>query len=217
MKLSSGFFRNYWVFLHSQRLFRVFRKNKVVRHIFLIHSAGGKYFLRMSMFPHKNIILIGMPGSGKSTVGVLLAKMTSRRFIDTDILIQNAERRTLQEIIDRDGYLCLREIEENILLSIKGERQVVATGGSAVYSLAAMNHLKETGIVVFLEVSLETLHKRVRDYDTRGLARRPDQTIEELFRERHSLYEQYADLRIVCDAIGHDDICKKIMKMIHDL
>src|SRR5512147_1896103 len=112
-----------------------------------------------------NIVLIGMPGSGKSTVGVILAKLMSLGFIDTDVLIQTREGRTLQDIVDKDGFLVLRRIEEEVLLALGCRDHVIATGGSAVYSRVAMRHLKSKGIAVFLDVDLNTLKSRVHDYD----------------------------------------------------
>ena len=158
-----------------------------------------------------NIVLIGMPGSGKSTIGVILAKLTSRSFIDTDVLIQAAEGRSLQDIVDREGYLALRAIEEKVLLGLDCRDHVIATGGSAVYSQAAMAHLKEDGVVVFLNVSLDTIKARVGDPGTRGLAKRPDQSIDDLFAERYVLYRKYADITIDCTARAHEDACARII------
>jgi shikimate kinase len=164
----------------------------------------------MTKYP-SNIVLIGMPGSGKSTVGVILAKLLSRNFIDTDVQIQAQQGRTLQDIVDRDGYLALRTIEEQVLLSLDLHGHVIATGGSAVYSSAAMTHLRSDGIVVFLHVDLRTLRARVHDYDTRGLAKRPDQDLEDLFAERGALYAAFADNTIVCDGLTHEEVCARIM------
>jgi len=161
-----------------------------------------------------NIILIGMPGSGKSTVGVILAKMLSRGFVDTDLLIQTAQRRSLQSIVDTDGYLALREIEEQMLLNLHCSNQVIATGGSAAYSQPAMTHLKRSGIVVFLHADLETLHNRVHDYSERGLAKAPDQTLGDLFRERLSLYTAYADITIDSCRLSHEEVCACITGQI---
>ncbi len=159
-----------------------------------------------------NIILIGMPGSGKSTVGVILAKLMSMSFVDTDVLIQTEEGRPLQSIVDSDGYLALREIEEKLLLNLNCRNHVIATGGSAVYSNSAMAHLKTTGIVVFLNVDMATLKARVHDYATRGLAKRPDQTVDDLFAERYALYRKYADVTVDCIGLTHEEVCAKIMK-----
>ncbi len=158
-----------------------------------------------------NIVLIGMPGSGKSTVGVLLAKFTSRSFIDTDILIQMEQGRCLQDIVDRDGYLSLRRIEEDILLKLDCRNHVIATGGSAVYSQAAMENLKKDGIIVFLDVDLPTLLSRVSDFATRGLAKRPDQSVADLFAERLALYQKYADVTIGSIGLTHEDVCASIV------
>ena len=159
-----------------------------------------------------NIILIGMPGAGKSTVGVILAKLTSRDFIDTDVLIQVSQGRLLQNIVDTEGYLALRRIEEDILLGLRCSHHVIATGGSAVYSHAAMEHLKSNGIVVFLDVDLSTLKLRVPGFDTRGLAKRPDQSLSELFDERIVLYRKYADLTLDCAGLSQEEVCTQIIK-----
>lgn len=160
---------------------------------------------------HSNIVLIGMPGSGKSTIGVILAKRASMDYIDTDILIQCSEGKSLQVIVDTEGHMVLRRIEEKVLLELECRNHVIATGGSAVYSRIAMEHLKVNGVVVFLEVDLATLKERIHDYETRGLAKRPDQTIEELFDERSNLYSHYADVTIHCAGLTLDEICSSII------
>lgn len=161
-----------------------------------------------------NIVLVGMPGSGKSTVGVILAKLLSYDFIDTDLLIQSSQQRTLQDIVDRDGYLALRKIEEDTLLSLDLRNHVIATGGSAVYSAAAMTHLAAIGTVVFLDVELATLEARVNDLATRGLVRRPGQSLAELFAEREALYKQVADITINCSRMTQEDVCSEILARI---
>jgi shikimate kinase len=158
-----------------------------------------------------NIVLIGMPGSGKSTVGVILARLTGRDFVDTDVLIQTQEGRPLQDIVDQDGYLALREIEEKILLALDRRNHVIATGGSAVYSRAAMTHLKSNGVVVFLNVDLDTLKSRVHDFDTRGLAKRPDQSVADLFAERFALYRKYADIIVEAVDLTHEEVCAGVL------
>lgn len=158
----------------------------------------------------ENLILIGMPGSGKSTVGVLLAKRTARDFVDTDLLIQTAVGRPLQDIVDSEGYEALRRIEEEVLLDIDCRNHVIATGGSAVYSDKAMRHLKTGGRVVFLDVDLERLEERVGDFSQRGLAKRPDQTFEELFDERGALYRRYADITVQGAGLDQDEVCEEI-------
>ena len=159
---------------------------------------------------HCNIVLIGMPGAGKSTVGVILAKRTALDFVDTDLLIQKTEKRSLQEILDADGYLGLRRIEERVLLSMELCGHVIATGGSAVYSDPAMDHLRRMGIVVFLDVDLDAIRSRVTDFDSRGIAKRADQSFEALFEERRVLYRKYADITIDGARLNQDQVCEGI-------
>jgi len=159
-----------------------------------------------------NLVLIGMPGAGKSTVGVLLAKWTARDFVDTDVLIQTSQGRTLQAIVDTDGYAMLRKIEEGVLLGLSVRNSVIATGGSAVHSDAAMAHLRTHGILVFLDASLATLESRVHDFGTRGVAIRPGQSFSELFDERRVLYIKHADITITCDGMTHEQVCERIIE-----
>ncbi len=147
---------------------------------------------------HDSVILIGMPGAGKSTIGVLLAKELGLGFLDTDLSIQTREGRTLQSILDGSDYLELRRIEEEVLLATDCHGLVVATGGSAVYSEAAMARLRACGPVVYLDVPVDVLRRRIHNYDTRGIARRPDQSFAELFEERTALYRKHADLTVTC-------------------
>jgi shikimate kinase len=163
-----------------------------------------------------SIVLIGMPGAGKSTVGVLLAKSTCRSFVDTDVLIQSQEGRPLQEIVDKNGHLALRAIEERVIVGHGCMGCVIATGGSAVYSPAAMAHLKKHGTVVFLDADLPTLEARVRDLDTRGLAKRPDQSFRDLFDERVPLYRLYTDITIDCSGRTHDEVCGLIIAALEE-
>ena len=158
-----------------------------------------------------NLVLIGMPGSGKSTVGAILAKRTGRDFVDTDLLVQTSQGRTLQDIVDNDGYLALRRIEEEVLLDLAVHNHVIATGGSAVYSERAMEHLKKDGILVFLEVDFDTLQSRVRDFKTRGLAKQPNQSFAELFGERFPLYTKHADITINSAGLNPEDVCTRII------
>ena len=162
----------------------------------------------------RNIVLIGMPGAGKSTVGVILAKHTSRDYVDTDVLIQTSERRSLQRILDENGHIALREIEERILLSLDLTGHVIATGGSAAYSEAAMRHLKKSGIVVFLQVPFADILARVRDFGTRGIARAPEQSFADLFEERSVLYEKYADLTIDCEGLDQEQVSQTICRRL---
>lgn len=161
-----------------------------------------------------NIILIGMPGSGKSTVGVILAKLLSKRFLDTDILIQNRAKQSLQDIIDTKGHMALRQIEEEVLLSLRCKNHVIATGGSAAYSESAMNHLKKIGITVYLQATLPVLRNRIHNFETRGLAKRPDQSFQDLFNERSILYNKHAMLRLDCSNITQDQVAQDIAQQL---
>jgi shikimate kinase len=161
-----------------------------------------------------NLVLIGMPGSGKSTIGVILAKRTSHDFIDTDVLIQSIEHRSLQSIMDSEGYMKLREIEARVLEGLHVDNHVISTGGSVVYSDAAMQNLRKNGTIIYLDVSLDTLRKRITDYETRGIAKRPEQSFEDLFEERALLYRQYADITIKGDAMSQDAACEHIMAVL---
>lgn len=163
-----------------------------------------------------NIILIGMPGSGKSTIGIILAKIASMDFLDTDILIQNRTGRTLQEIVNTEGHMQLRTIEEEALLSISCLNHVIATGGSAPYSEKAMIHLKRNGTIVFLDATLSTLEKRILNFNTRGLAKRPEQTLTDLFLERNALYKKYADVTVDCNNQHQEKICEEILLRIKE-
>ncbi|MGB3212601.1 MAG: shikimate kinase [Desulforhopalus sp.] len=162
-----------------------------------------------------NIILIGMPGSGKSTVGVILAKMLAKRYLDTDILLQNIEQRSLQDIVDKDGHMALRRIEQRVLLGIRCRDHIVATGGSAAYSNPAMMHLKVDGVVIFLHADLPTLNQRIHNYETRGLAKRPDQSFQDLFEERLMLYGKYADITVECSHLTQDQVCDAIVDRLN--
>ena len=165
----------------------------------------------MMRHSRSNLVLIGMPGSGKSTVGVVLAKQHALSFIDTDVMIQTSEKRSLQDIVDRDGYMALRRIEEKTLLGIAVRHHVLATGGSAVYSEAAMGHLKSEGFVVFLDVDLPILKARIHDFGTRGLAKAPGQSLDDLYRERLPLYRKYADLVVECADLSQEEVSAKII------
>ena len=139
-----------------------------------------------------NIILIGMPGSGKSTLGKQLAEYLDFNFIDTDLLIETHQGEKLQTIVDRQGYLALREIEAQELLQLQLDRHVVATGGSAVYSEKAMKYLKKQGAIVYLKVGFEEILKRINNENCRGIARRADQSLQSVYAERTPLYENFA-------------------------
>ena len=157
-----------------------------------------------------NIILIGMPTSGKSTVGVILAKILGYRFIDADIVIQEKEGRKLSRIIAEDGVDGFIDIENRINSEINADKTVIATGGSVVYGKEAMEHYKEIGTVVYLKVSFETLKKRLHHAKQRGVVMKQGQTLESLYEERKALYEQYADITV---DEGRDSLEKVIEKV----
>jgi shikimate kinase len=161
-----------------------------------------------------NIVLIGMPGSGKSTIGVLLAKQLGLGFVDTDVGIQVREGRTLQQILDTRGYLALRAVEQDLLVSLRLARHVIATGGSAAYSDSAMSHLAAMGVVVFLDVPLEQIEARVHDLDTRGIAAPEGMGLRELFEERYPLYRRYAECTIECGGLSQDAIVGRIAETL---
>lgn len=135
-----------------------------------------------------------MPGAGKSTIGVVLAKVLGFEFIDSDIIIQKREKRLLREIIEENGLDGFIEIEGNVNASLDGENTVIATGGSAIYHNGAMKHFRETAKIVYIKLSYETLVSRLGDLKRRGVVLREGQTFKELYNERHPLYESYADI-----------------------
>ena len=142
------------------------------------------------------IILIGLPSSGKSTLGVLLAKALGYRFVDTDLVIQEKKGKLLHEIIKDEGVERFLEIENEINQTVSGGRAVIATGGSAVYGDEAMAHLKTLGKIVYLKIPFEVLKKRLGDYSHRGIAMRDGATLEEMYDERTPLYEKWADITV---------------------
>ena len=147
-----------------------------------------------------NVVLIGMPGAGKSTIGPLLAQDLDRIFLDTDRLIEMKAGLSLQQIFDERGASALKEIEELAILDLDCQSCVIATGGSAIYSDAGMQHLSRSGLIVYLEVGLSELSRRVGNLDTRGILRNPGQTLEDLYRERVALYERHAHITVSCEA-----------------
>lgn len=145
----------------------------------------------------KNIVLIGMPASGKSTIGVILAKVMGMDFLDADLVIQKREKKRLADIIDEVGVEGFLKVEEEALLSIETQHPtVIATGGSAVYSEKGMNHLKKEAKAVYLEVSLEDLKQRLSNIKDRGVVVKKGQGVDDIYRERIPLYEKYQDFTI---------------------
>lgn len=162
----------------------------------------------------KNIVLIGMPGAGKSTVGVLLAKNLLMDFTDTDLIIQRKTKKALCDIINEKGTENFIRLEEEIILGENFTNSVIATGGSAVYGEKAMKKLKENSTVIYLEVALSELIKRLGDITTRGIAMDKNKGIPELFLERTPLYEKYADITLDCTGFSPEECVKKIFSLI---
>ena len=159
----------------------------------------------------RNIVLVGMPACGKSTIGVLLAKALGYTFIDTDIVIQRETGRLLQDIIDSDGLDAFCIAEERAICSVEEtEGCIIATGGSAVYSRTAMLHLKEHGLVYYLSLPTEEISKRLHNIKSRGIAMSKSDTIEDVFSRRRALYEEYADITVDCLGKGIEDIVSEI-------
>ncbi len=164
-----------------------------------------------------NIVLVGMPGAGKSTVGVLLAKSLSRGFIDTDIVIQTTQERQLHEIIATEGHAAFRRIEEACILQLSVAGQVIATGGSVIYSDAAMRHLKKGGIIVWLRVPVAVLARRLGNLTGRGVVMAPGQSLDELAAEREPLYAAWSDLTIDCGDADHEGILARLFAALPPL
>lgn len=162
----------------------------------------------------KNIVLIGMPGVGKSTAGVVLAKVLGYQFLDADLVIQEEEKRLLHEIIKEEGTDGFIEIENRVNAGINVEQSVIATGGSVVYGKEAMEHLKEIGTVVYLKLPYEILEKRLHNIKGRGVVLRDGQTLYDLYEERVVLYEKYAD--VIVDETDLD-VEQTIQKIVEEL
>ena len=160
-----------------------------------------------------NIVLIGMPASGKSTLGVQLAKWLSRGFIDTDLLVQARVGESMQAFQDANGMDAYQTLECETVKSVICENCVIATGGSAIYCDAAMNHLKSIARVIFLDVPLTEIKQRIGDYSERGLVIQPWMKLEDLYTERRPLYLKYADTTIDCAGKGEDTILKEIIAL----
>lgn len=147
----------------------------------------------------KNIVLIGMPGVGKSTSGVILAKVMNYDFLDSDLVIQQQTKKLLKEIIREEGIDGFNAVENQINAGIDVENTVIATGGSVIFGADAMAHFKETGIVVYLRISYDQLDKRLGDLDERGVVHKEGQTLRDIYDERTRLYEKYADVTVDLD------------------
>lgn len=161
---------------------------------------------------NNNIILIGMPGSGKSTAGVLFAKNMNYRFLDVDFLIQEREGKRLYEVIEEKGNEYFLSVEDEVNAQLNVERTVVATGGSVIYCENAMKHLKEIGTVIYIKVPEEEIERRITNFSTRGIIIKSGETLADLYNERIPLYEKYADLTVNCNEKELQYNADKIMK-----
>ena len=158
-----------------------------------------------------NIALIGMPGAGKSTLGVQLANRTGRTVIDVDLVIRESECTPLSEIIEQRGVEAFRRIEERCVTNLNCSNCVIATGGSVVYSEPAMEHLGKIAVRLYLDVPVGVLAHRLGDLDARGVIHAPQQTLEDIFEERRPLYERWADHRVDCGDLGSDAVIDAIL------
>lgn len=163
--------------------------------------------------PHDpNMVLIGMPGVGKSTLGVLAAKHMAASFVDTDLVIQATCGKRLEEIIRENGLEGFRAIEEAAVCALNLSGTVIATGGSVVYSVKAMEHLKRHGLILWLDLSCTLLEQRLGDLDARGVVRAPGQTLYELYEERKPLYARHAHARVLLDGMNHDEAIQAVLE-----
>ena len=164
----------------------------------------------------KNIVLIGMPAVGKSTVGVVVAKRLGYEFVDTDLLIQKQEKRLLKEIIAQEGNDGFLAIENQVNRDLDVENAVIAPGGSVVYCEEAMERYKKTGTVVYLKVSYETIDRRIQNAKSRGVVLKEGQTLKDLYEERVCLFEKYADYTICEDGLTIEETIGNVLKLFEE-
>ena len=162
----------------------------------------------------RNVILIGMPTAGKSTVGVVLAKMLGCDYVDTDLLIQKQQGCRLEETIKNKGDEAFLDIEADVCAALEAENAVIATGGSVIYRERGMAHLKEIGTLVYLKISPETLKERLSDAASRGVVLKEGQTLDSLYLERVQLYEQYADLTVDEGSMRFEEVVAEVLKLL---
>ena len=161
-----------------------------------------------------NIVLIGMPGAGKSTLGVVLAKALGFDFVDTDLIIQSEQNEKLYRIIEKKGIKRFIEIENETVSSLKAENSVIATGGSVIFGKEAMENLKKLGTVVYLQVGEKEIEKRLSNIKTRGIVMEAGETVEKIYNERTPLYEKYADITVSCKGMDLEKTVEKIISLV---
>lgn len=165
----------------------------------------------------KNIVLIGMPGAGKSTIGVLLAKTIAYRFTDCDLLIQEKTGEPLYKTIERDGIESFLKLENDVIAGLETDKTVIATGGSAIFGKEAMEHLKQGGTVVYLKLPPEEIEQRVNNITTRGIAMNPGESIRDVYAVRAPLYKGWADLTIDCTGCSPEDVIAALLQQLINL
>ena len=162
-----------------------------------------------------NIVLIGMPGVGKSTIGVILAKIIGYHFLDSDLVIQDREQRRLHQIIAEEGTEGFLKIENDVNASLDVERTIIATGGSVIYGEGAMDHLKTIGEIVYLKADYPTIERRLGNLEKRGVALKPGQTLKDLYDERCVLYEKYADVVVDEKGLGTEETNGEVLRALN--
>jgi len=166
--------------------------------------------------PMKNIVLVGMPSAGKSTIGIILAKVLGYQFLDSDLLIQEQEKELLKDIIDKRGIDGFLAIENQINREIDTDHTVIATGGSVIYGKEAMEHLQETGVIVYIKLTLQTISERLGNIKQRGVVLRKGQTLKMLYEERCPLYEKYAHITVDGENLNTEELMENIKNALKD-
>ncbi len=164
----------------------------------------------------KNIVLVGMPSAGKSTIGIILAKVMGYQFLDSDLLIQEQEKELLKDIIDKRGIDGFLAIENQINREIDTDHTVIATGGSVIYGKEAMEHLQETGVIVYIKLTLQTISERLGNIKQRGVVLRKGQTLKMLYEERCPLYEKYAHITVDGENLNTEELMENIKNALKD-
>lgn len=180
---------------------------------FHLNSSPGPEIV-VPLVEKSNVVLIGMPGSGKSTSGVLLAKTLGLSFLDSDLLIQQQKGALLQDLVDQKGFSGFIDLEEKVVSRLEAANSVISTGGSVVYSDKIMSHLRNIGIIIFLDVSYPEIVRRIRNISTRGIALKSGQDLEALYGERLPLYRKYADLTVSGDDKSIEELVTEIAGLL---